>query len=146
MPEALAPQLPPPTYKYPLSDEKEFTLDQLFLSGRLKAEVVVHEKLKATLQSLLTEEIHAIDSELKVDQNTSVRDYNNQTALKQLSYALVAINGKSVGATPKERQAWVLKQSAIVSDRLLEAYLEFNNRANDLFKPTKAGENVLKKS
>lgn len=138
----------PREYQYKIADYRDFTLEALFKNGRVKAEVVIAPGYKVTFQSLLTSEIHEIDGKMKINPDSSIRDYNNRTATKQLAYALVAVNGQPSDKSVEEREGWLLAQSAILHDRILSAYLEFNEQANELFKATgdKKEDNVLKKS
>jgi len=134
-PTQAPPPAPPQKRPYTLRFEPvgEFNETELFTKGTLRAKLWISDKIVASFKSLTGEEVDRINEAVKVTPQTTTAQYNTEITYHNLAHSIESVNGSVMPSDFAERLKKFRSMASAVIGRLSLAYLEFNDRIDELF-------------
>lgn len=158
MPDAPA-AAPPPAAEAPAKKPKEYTLkfepigdfnlETLFVRGFLAAKIWLTDTIAVELKSLTGEEVDEVNNSVfKLTEKMTQYQYNTEVTYRNLAHSVMKLGSEAVTGTFEEKVAKTKKRAGSVIGRMQLAYLELNDRIDDLYVPQegKEQESLGKKS
>lgn len=103
--------------------------DEMIFSGEYVEDVTVRGKLKVTFRSRSAEDISAISRELDGKNYTLINTMQEERALLNLAYSLVAYSGRDLkNTTIEERRKLVARLPAVMVEALSNALYQFDQK------------------
>lgn len=148
---APAPEAPPaaskPTYTLKFEPVGDFTDMEIYLKGCVRGKFWLSENVIAQMKSLTGEEIDTINAAVKPETTWTVTRYNTEVTNLNLALSLEKVSDRIFGGTLEEKVAAIRKMGAPILSRMQLAFVELNERVNELFAiKGKEAENQVKKS
>lgn len=123
-----------------IKPDPEFSLEVLFLKGRVYKEYEITPSFKVKFRSLITDESLEVQNDPEIESGSRM----HTVAMVGISAAAMAIeelNGKKFEGTLTERKEKIKKVGAPITEKILQKYNLFYNAVQDLFPPDADGLN-----